>query len=272
MIAPTTDPLSPPSATLQHPSAEMTRQVAELMERGYCVLPALLTPEQRQEASDVHDQLIAAGCGRDLGEAGILIHPLLPTDARLSWLFAQPHIIALCAQALAGEVVLKHTGSRVDRAGLPGTMMTRCGWHNHAFTPELSAITSGDPRRGSRPTRLLTLWYLDGSSPEIGPLAVLPRRWDDLLAPPPGVSGMDPWPGEVIVEAPPGSAIVFTTDLWHTAMIGNRQRCRRLTGAHIQARACADAHPEDHVFDTPELSAACRQLPLLAELLGRRAS
>jgi len=266
-MTPAIDPHSPPSHLSSYSTMDITREVSEVLERGYCVLPSFLTPQQCQEVRDVHDQLVAAGVGRDLGDNGILIHPLLPTDARLSWLFSQPRIIAICAQALGSEVVLKHTGSRIDRAGVPGSL-TRCGWHNHAFTPELNAIKSGDVRRGSRPTRLLTLFYPDGSSPEIGPLVVLPRRWDDPLAPPPGVEIMEAWPGEVVVEAPPGSAVIFTTDLWHSGMIGNRQRCRRLTGAHIQARSCAQTHPEDHVFDTPSLTAACRELPLLAELLG----
>lgn len=125
-----------------------------------------------------------------------------------------------------------------------------------------------DPRRGQRPRRLLFGWYLDGTDGGNGALVVLPRRFDDRLAPA-GPDCTTPWPGEVDVLLPPGSAVVFTTDLWHAAKQPAAGAPRRyLMGAHVQARSDSTPHPEDHVHVGPEVDAAIAETPELGALLA----
>jgi hypothetical protein len=244
----------------------IARDAAEsILEQGYALLPALLSDADRRFACAVHDDLIAAGRHIDNGIWGYTFHSLSAVDTRLCHLFVHPLLIEISGIVLQDRVVLKHMGSRVQDPA-QGIIPQRVLWHNHAFTPDLITIPPGDTRRGQRPTRLLHGFYLDGSSPEIGSLVVLPRRYDDPLAPPSADRQM-PWPGEIAVVAPPGSVIIFTADLWHTATFGTHPTRRRLTGTQVQAANCVQPHPEDHDFTTPAMEAAKRRHPALAEAL-----
>jgi hypothetical protein len=243
---------------------DITAAAQGLLEVGYAVLPALLGESERAHACQVHDELISNGRCSDQGDWGFGIHPLLSIDTRLCPLFAHPLVTAVCEAALGGRIHLKHAGSRVEVAGR-NARAARISWHNHAFTPSLRDIQPGDPRRGRRPVRLLYGWYLDGSSPEVGSLVVLPRCWDEPLAPPLR-PGHEPWPHEVALRAPPGSAVLFTSDLWHCATTGSLTRCRRLTGAHVQDARHSEPHPEDHDFSGAELAQARLHHPAFAQL------
>jgi hypothetical protein len=256
----------PKPAALPDTEAIISRCAESLLKRGFAVVPALMDEAERAFACRVHDEILASGRAADSGVFGHGIHPLSSIDPRLCHIFAHPLATAICARALDDRVVLKHTGSRVSDAE-QRRLGARIPWHNHQFTPELRQIAPGDPRRGERPRRLLYGWYLDGSTVESGALVALPRRWDDPLAPL-SHDHTSPWPGEVLVEAPPGSLILFTIDLWHSATTGTTGGRRRLTGAHIQAASCRDPHPEDHPFEGAAIEQAKREHPGLAALLG----
>ena len=254
------------ASTTTATSASLANDAAEsLLERGFALLPALMAEADRRFACRVHDELIAAGRHLDNGIWGYSFHSLSTVDARLCHLFAHPLLIEISRIALQDRVVMKHTGSRVQDPA-QGVIPERVLWHNHAFSPDLIDIQPGDPRRGKRPTRLLHGFYLDGSSPEIGSLVVLPRRYDDPLAPP-CADRRVAWPGEIAVTAPPGSVIIFTSDLWHTATFGSAGKRRRLTGSHYQAAGCTEPHPADCDFATADIEAAKHLHPELAEVL-----
>jgi hypothetical protein len=254
----------PQPATLVDTGAIIARAAESLLERGFAVVPSLMDESERSLACRVHDEIVAGGRASNNGVFGYGIHPLSAIDPRLCHIFTHPLATAICAHVFGDRVVLKHTGSRVSDAE-QRRLGQRIPWHNHQFTPELRDIAPGDARRGERPRRLLYGWYLDGSTVEAGALVVLPRRWDDPLAPP-SSDRQAPWPGEVHVEAPPGSLILFTIDLWHSATTGTTGGRRRLTGAHVQAAGCTDAHPEDHRFEGEGVDEARRRHPAFAQL------
>lgn len=237
------------------PATAIGDAVDALLDHGWAAFPALLRGAELDHARALLDGVIARGDVSGSWDVfGIGIHPLLPREPALAPWFAHPATV-LTATALFGAAPrLVHTGARIVDPTVAAAG-GRIGWHNHAFTDELKRLRPGDPRRGVRPTRLLAGWYLDGSDAASGPVLALPRRWDDPLAPP-----VEPtaavWPGEHAVALPPGSLLVFTIDLWHTAQAGTGGFRRRLMGMHLQSRADGRAHPEDHHHDEAAIVAA----------------
>jgi hypothetical protein len=114
--------------------------------------------------------------------------------------------------------------------------------------------------------RILEGVYVEGSNAAIGPLVVLPRRYNDPLSEPAG-EYTEEWPGQMDVEAPPGSAVIFDTALWHTARRGNQPGIRHLFGAHYQGWSNPTPHPEDNTCDGPLIEPHKRTNAALRSLL-----
>lgn len=237
--------------------------VAGLLERGFCIVEESLDAEARRVAAEVLDGLITDGQARDVGN-GYVIHPLVTRDARIHDLFLDPTVLGIMAALFQDEPLLKHSGSRVtDRYHT-----ARLGWHIHPAAREEQQIQPGDPRRGVRPRRVLCNWYVEGLSPESGPLLVLPRQYDDLLAPPLEDRGVA-WPSEVAVSCPPGSAVIFSIDVWHAALPGTGGGRRRLFGGHFQGRNDNLPHGEDQVQEGPIVEEGIARNSSFARLMGR---
>ncbi len=258
-----------PTATATSTSLPSVAQAAaQVHEKGYVTFPGMMPPADRAAAGKVIDEIIDRGQAGDHPGFGYAIHPLLTKDRRLGRWIADPFLLAVCSAVIGDEAVIVHSGSRVvdARHRIEGG---RLGWHNHAATPDLINIQPGDPRRGRKPTRLLFGWTFDGSDAETGALVVIPRRYDDLLAPPSSARGQA-WPGEVEVDQPAGTAAIFTVDLWHSAKWPvSSSRRRRGMGCHVQGRNDPTPHPEDQVHAGPEIDAACAEFPTLARSLRR---
>ena len=237
--------------------------VESLLERGYCVVERSLDAAGRRVAAEVLDGLIEGGQARDVGN-GYVIHPLVTRDARIQPLFLDPTVLGIMAAVFQDEPLLKHSGSRVT----DGHHTSRLGWHIHPFTRDEQQIQPGGPRRGERPRRVLCNWYVEGLSPETGPLLLLPRRYDDPLAPP-IADRTGPWPGEVAVSCPPGSAVIFSIDMWHAALPGTGGGRRRLFGGHFQGRNDRLPHVEDQVQEGPVVEEGIARHPAFARLMGR---
>lgn len=236
--------------------------VTALRERGYCVVECALNTASCILAAKVLDELIAGGQARDAG-SGYVIHPLCTRDARFHPLFCHPLVLGIMAELFGEPPRLAHSGSRVTDPH----HRERLRWHIHPFTPEEQQIRPGDPRRGAAPQRLLCNWYVEGLSLELGPLLVLPRRYDDPLAPP-IEDRATCWPGEVAVTCPPGSAVLFTTELWHAALPGSGGLRRRLFGGHFQGALNRRAHCEDQVHSGAVIQRARSVCPAFSSLLG----
>ena len=250
-----------PAATADQ--STVSEGVASLLERGYCVVPGSLSEAQCALAREVLDSLVEAGEARDVGN-GFVIHPLCTRDTWIADLFCDPTVLGIMAALFQDDVRLMHSGSRIT----DGCHTARLGWHIHPYDATEQTLAPGDPRRGERPRRVLCNWYVDGSTAESGPLLALPRRFDDPLAPP-LADRTAAWPGEVAVECPPGSAVIFSIHLWHAALPGTNGQRRRLFGGHFQGWSNPQPHREDQVQEGPVIEESVRRNPVFASLMRR---
>ncbi len=134
-------------------------------------------------------------------------------------------------------------------------------WHDHY---------SWDPKGVAgreRIERVLFGCYVNGSTPGSGPLVVYPRRFDEPAVRP-HVNDFGDWPGQVVVEAPPGSAVIFDTALWHTARRGSEPGFRYLWGAHVQGWHSPKPHPEDNEVNGPKVQPYLERSPALRKFIA----
>lgn len=241
--------------------------VDSLLERGFTIIENSLSPAQCRVAAELLDGLVDNGQAIEAGGEGgfgYAIHPLLTREGRLADFYCDPLGIAIMEKLFDDEAHLVHTGARLSDA----THTPRIDWHQHRYLGEGNALDSGAQGRGEYPKRVLMGWYVEGCTPESGPLVVLPRRYDDpLAAPSDDFNGV--WPGEVEVNCPPGSCVIFTIELWHAAKAGTSGKRRRLFGSHFQGWNNPRFHHEDHIHDGPEIEAACARNPAFAHLIKR---
>lgn len=238
--------------------AETLSYVKQLQEQGFCVLPGFFSAADCRRMRDIMDGYWHAQ-GRpplDASDFGFTIHPMMARMPDMAAYLDAPETIAILGDALQDDVRLVHLGARISGP----QSAPRLPWHNHyAWDPD------GLPRR-DRLERLLAGVYVDGTNAESGPLIALPRRVNDPLGAPRG-GAHALWPGEVRVEAPPGSVVLFDTALWHTAERGTSDSLRRLWGGHYQGWREQRPHPEDNEVNAPEIAAAKAARPRLAALI-----
>jgi len=249
-------------------STPFVREAVEsLLERGFCVIENSLSPAQCIEATQLLDDLVSKGQREEYGGPGgfgFVIHPLLTREGRLADFYCDPTALAIMEQLFGDEPHLVHTGARLSDA----THTPRIGWHTHRYSDEENALNTATEVRGEYPKRVLAAWYVEGTGPESGPLVVLPRRYDDPLAPPSDDFNVA-WPGEVDVHCPPGSCVIFTNELWHAAKAGTSGKRRHLFGSHFQGWNNAREHREDHFHVGPEIVAAKARNPVFARIIAR---
>lgn len=241
--------------------------VDSLLERGFTIVERSLSPEQCDVAAQLLDDLVTSGQAQEFGGPagfGFGIHPLLTRENRLADFYVDPLVIAIMEKLFDDDAHLVHTGARLSDA----THTPRIGWHHHRYWEEGQAPEAPDAR-GEYPKRVLAAWYVEGCTPESGPLIALPRRYDDLLAAPADNYEVA-WPGEVDVICPPGSCVIFTNDLWHSAKAGTDGKRRHLFGSHFQGWNNSRAHSEDHVHEGSEVEAAYERNPLFAHIMKPR--
>ncbi len=190
---------------------------------------------------------------------GVGIHPLLPVLPDLAPFFAYEPAIQTMAQLFNDTPRLVHAGARLSDLSSSSAI----GWHHHYNNWDASLI----PAR-TYCERVLYAVYVDGSNDDAGPLVVLPRKYNEPLQTPPGPINED-WPGQIIVNLPPGSGIIFDTALWHTAKRGSADSIRHLFGTHFQAWSDPRSHREDNLIDTPAVDAVCNANPLLKSIIRR---
>jgi hypothetical protein len=235
---------------------DIQARTREVYEQGYCLLPALYSEGDLVEMRRILDAYWEGLGSPELGGFGIGIHPLLEKVPAMTPYFVRQEFVDIIGAVLRDEVRLTHTGARISDE----TSATNIGWHNH-YSWDASAIPG---RR--KIERVLGGVYVDGTTRQSGPLVVLPRRYNDPLSAPAAAHDAA-WPGQLEVDAPPGSGIVFDTALWHTAARGTEPGRRRLFGAHYQGWSDPRPHPEDNVVGSPELERFKSEMPLLRSIL-----
>jgi hypothetical protein len=234
---------------------DIEAKAREVYEQGFCVLPALWSEDELIEIRHSLDAYWESQGSPELAGFGMGIHPLLEKVPAVTPYFVKQEIVDIIGLVLQDDVRLTHTGARLSDE----SSATNIGWHNH-YSWDAATIPHRD-----KIERVLGGVYVDGSTAATGPLIALPRRYNDPLSEP-GDSCGD-WPGQVVVEAPPGSGVIFDTALWHTAARGNAPGRRRLFGAHYQGWSDPRPHPEDNIVGSPELERYKREIPLLSRLL-----
>lgn len=213
----------------------------EVDTRGFCLLPAVFSESERREMTAILRGYWERIGRPTLGGFGVAIHPLLQHLPDMAPFFAKPVVVDTVAGVLRDDVRLAHTGARLSDE----TSSASIGWHDHyAWDP------GGLARRG-KPERVLFGCYVQGSDAAAGPLVVLPRRVNEALEAK-GEAAAD-WPGQIEIEAPPGSVVIFDTALWHTAKRGRAPGHRYLWGAHCQGWNDPRPHPEDNASTRPEM-------------------
>lgn len=242
---------------------EVQEGVRSLKERGFYVVERSLSEEQAAQTAQVLDDLIESGQANTLEGFGYHVSPACNFNARLCDAYAEPRVIAIAEALFEAEARLVSSGARIsDHSDMP-----RLTWHTHPFVPEEEPIEANPLRQGKPITHLVFGRYMEGCSTESGPLIVLPRRYDETVNR--ALGATEAWPGEVVVSCPPGSCVMFTTDLWHSALAGTSERRRHLLGGHLHSASDPRVHREDVVHEGPHIEEAVRRNPAFARLLGR---
>ena len=237
---------------------DLKSKAREVSERGYCVLESVYDDCECEQMRAIFKQLCDDKNGFSSEQPKISFHPLLEWAPEMALFFAKAVVVDAMAEVFQDDVRLAHSGAAVFNNGLVEETLTR--WHIH-YAWEVSP--TGLQR--DNPERVLCNIYVDGSSSDIGPLIVLPRRLNDSVEPKGDVG--EGWDGQVAVSVPPGSAVIFDTAVWHCSKRGSSSELRHLWGGHYQGWSNPTPHPEDNTAENPTVAAFKTVLPVLRGLL-----
>jgi hypothetical protein len=235
----------------------LKRKAQEVDEQGFCVLEAVYSLADCQRMHEIALQAYRAKGSPPLDGPPVAFHPFLYLQPEMGEFFGKPIVYDAMAEVLQDDVRLAHSGGSISTEVGPGDLIH---WHHHYGWPLPETLAR------ERPERILCNIYVEGSSPESGPLLVIPRRLNDPVVPLGPVD--EAWPGQIAVVAPPGSAIIFDTLLWHTGKRGIRRGLRRLLpGGHYQGWYNPRPHPADNQSDSPALAQYKERFPALRMLI-----
>lgn len=197
----------------QHNVSEI---VAEIYERGYCLIPSVIAPDKADEAraalaplleNEATDEIRAAKTQRVGGIA--YKHPVFAE------LLAHPLIVAIWQAYLDDDDVICSTWSA--NTAYPG--YDKYGWH-----PDYPFWWINQPWPLEKVCGQ-TIWLLDDFTEENGGTGFLPGS--HLKGHPPPKEWNRTWPPEAeILTGVRGSALVFHGALWHTARPNRSDKAR----------------------------------------------
>ena len=238
---------------------DMKAKACEVNERGYCVLEAVYDEDECQQMRKILDRMCERQRGLSLDAPRFSFHPFLQLCPEMGPFFGKDVAVEAMAEILQDDVRLAHSGASVTNEHANPRLTD---WHAHyAWDVPPNGLNRDNPER------VLCNIYVDGSTPEVGPLIVLPRRLNDSITPPCDDIHMD-WPGQVEINIPPGSALIFDTAVWHASKRGSQPGHRHLWGGHYQGWHNTKRHREDNNSDSPALARYKRELPMLRGLVN----
>lgn len=203
----------------------------DLVERGYALVPALISPHEVARTRSALESLLERIAPPALyaAETLPLERPELPPQLAVTAsglaiprvLEALPDVRALVmrgplldpARQLLGETF------RVELLGAAVSDRTRpfFTWHTHIDgEDEGSRFARGAWPVKPRLERLLALVYLNDLDEDAGPLLVLPRRVGEPTSPPYEITAPS-WPGQVTLHPRAGDAVLLDECTWHAA-------------------------------------------------------
>jgi len=240
---------------------DIQAKAQQVYDEGFCVLPGVYSDAEVEESHRLLNEHWAQVGSPKLEGFGMGIHPLAEKVPEMMPLFGKQIVVDVMALVLRDEVHLVHTGARVSNEDSAAAI----GWHNHYSWDDENWIPASIPGR-AKIERILAGVYPQGSNAESGNLVVLPRKFNDPLTQPSEDMTAD-WDGQILVEAPRGSAVIFDTALWHTARRGTQPGMRHLFGAHYQGWSDARPHVEDNPCDGPQVQVYKQENAALRGLL-----
>lgn len=240
---------------------DIEAKAKQVYEQGFCVLESVYDSDEIKETHRLLDGYWHQQGSPTMSGFGIGIHPLAEKVPAIMPFYGRQIIVDVMKAVLRDEVHLVHVGARLSNEDSESAIW----WHNH-YAWDSSKITQRDTIE-----RILAGVYTNGSNEEAGNLIAVPRAYNDPINEPLGDSQAD-WPGQVKVEAPPGSVVIFDTALWHTARRGTEPGIRHLFGAHYQGWSNPTSHPEDNNCNGPEIKTYKRENAALRSLLDAPAT
>jgi len=236
------------------------QHVRAVYEQGFTMIEAFYTPEECRKMCDLLDEHWRRSGSPALSQSsfGFTIHPLMPSVPDLAPMVDRPEFRDLMGEILQDEPRCTHLGARMS----DGQCDERIAWHHH-YGWDTAPIAGR-----KRVERLLWGPYINGTMPEVGPVIMYPRRFDDPFEAARGPS-QTAWPGEMKINAPPGSVAVFDTAVWHSAQKGTQPGRRRLWGGHFQGWNDPRPHGEDNAVDVPEVAKYKAECPIFRAMVSR---
>lgn len=190
----------------------------QVLTRGYCVVDRIFDEAERKAIDTIIKNVWRRFGQPDInGSFGFSLPPLFECAPELARFWLNDTYLAVLRDVLDDQPLIEHAG-----ALLVGNRREFCPWHDHLGGQDRGR----QPRqvlwqryRSQHPTRIQRVngnIYLDGSNEANGQLLLIPRRVDDPLSEPIGDLDQE-WPGQVVVDCPPASLIVFDEAVWHAA-------------------------------------------------------
>ena len=239
----------------------------QVLEKGYTILEAVYSTRDCAEIRDIFRRCWErAGSPGTGGSFGFVMHPALKYAPELARFYNRADVVAALRNVFQDEPRLAHSGGLMSDSSRKFTE-----WHYHRS--DIVDASAWNPNRTDRPAdieRVLGNIYIDGSNDEMGPLLLHPRRIDDVLAPPYQERFGD-WPGQNVIQCPPGSMVIFDQNVWHAARPAKCSKLRHLFGGHYQGWSNLTPHREDNSYDGEELRPFKEKYPLFRVLVERSA-
>ncbi len=247
----------------------------EIRRRGFTVLPALY-PETwvrtlRTALEAVYDaagrpptvssgHVVDGASDTTPTAAGFAVRQILKVRPDLAPLLLRDEMVAVLRAALGEDMVLEIAGGLLSEPSRPFFK-----WHNHiGGIDDYRWEKRSDYPRSEVPQRVLVLVYLQPITPALGSLLVLPRTSSDPIAPPAPIEARH-WDGEVVVEAPAGTAVLLEQSTWHAALPQTTDMLRMLLGLYFASPSAPPGAGTDEGLLTLETD-----VPLLRSVLRNR--
>ena len=218
------------------PDSLSPEQLKQFDEQGYIIVENVLTPEDYRKMRDAFERIHAA----ENEKGGHEVH-VEPGARRLSNIFNKtdafdkclwiPEVLAASAHAL-GEI-------KVHGANVRDPVKGHGQQDLHVDVPKKfaddwwvvnSMIMFDDMTRDNGPTRIIpgSQWWAPINVPyvNIGDWEPEPLSPEDQARVPADLSA--PYPGEVLVEATAGSAIICNSSMWHSGTRKTSDKPRRM--------------------------------------------
>jgi ectoine hydroxylase-related dioxygenase (phytanoyl-CoA dioxygenase family) len=238
------------STTLEHLIQDTASTIAEINDRGYSIIPNVISPEQADEVRGILEELRLAEMKPEYLEVKAQrVGRIAVKNPIFRDLMCHPTIVKLW-QTWLGEDMICSTWS--GNTILPGN--ESMGWH--ADFPYWSM-------KAPWPAGILTgqtIWMLDDFTVENGGTGVVPYSHLKLESPDRPYEWHDD--GEIITGTR-GSVAVLHGALWHTPRPNASDQSRSaLLGMYIRPSLLTQENMRGQLADIPDAS------PLLQQLMG----